>query len=58
MTIANKIVLDGGIVYGPSSSVNNRVAVFDGVTGKIIKDSGLQTSNILTKIEGMQLNLL
>ena len=29
-----------GAVSGPSSSVNNRVAVFDGTTGKHIKDSG------------------
>jgi alpha-L-fucosidase len=29
-----------GYVLGPSSSVNNRVAVFDGTTGKTIKDSG------------------
>ena len=29
-----------GAVTGPSSSVNNRVAVFDGTTGKVIKDSG------------------
>lgn len=29
-----------GTVTGPSSSVNNRVAVFDGTTGKKIKDSG------------------
>ena len=29
-----------GAVTGPSSSVNNRVAVFNGTTGKVIKDSG------------------
>jgi hypothetical protein len=29
-----------GAVTGPTSSVNNQVAIFDGVTGKIIKDSG------------------
>lgn len=31
--------IDGAVV-GPTSSVNNRVAVFNGTTGKIIKDSG------------------
>ena len=31
--------IDGAVV-GPSSSVANRVAIFDGTTGKIIKDSG------------------
>ena len=30
----------GGKVDGPSSSVNNQVAVFDGTTGKAIKGSG------------------
>ena len=29
-----------GAVTGPASSVANRVAVFDGATGKVIKDSG------------------
>lgn len=29
-----------GAVTGPESSVANRVAIFDGTTGKIIKDSG------------------
>ena len=31
----------GGDVFGPSSSVDNKVAFFDGTTGKLIKDSGL-----------------
>lgn len=29
-----------GAVTGPTSSVNNQVAIFDGVSGKIIKNSG------------------
>ena len=29
-----------GDVVGPSSSTNNNVALFDGVTGKLLKDSG------------------
>ena len=29
-----------GDVVGPASAVNNNIAVFDGITGKIIKDSG------------------
>lgn len=33
-----------GDVVGPASSTDNRVAVFDGVTGKLIKDSGLSLS--------------
>jgi len=31
----------GGDVSGPSSAVDNRVAFFDGTTGKLLKDSGL-----------------
>jgi hypothetical protein len=30
-----------GAVTGPTSSTDNRVAVFNGITGKIIKDSGV-----------------
>lgn len=35
-----------GAVTGPSSAVNNHIAVFDGTTGKVIKDSSytIQTS--------------
>jgi hypothetical protein len=41
-----------GYVNGPSTSVNNNIALFDGTTGKIIKDSGIAinaTSNYITK---------
>jgi hypothetical protein len=41
-----------GYVNGPSSSVSNNIAFFDGATGKIIKDSGIAinvTSNYITK---------
>jgi hypothetical protein len=33
-----------GDVAGPASAVNNNVVLFDGTTGKLIKDSGLQLS--------------
>jgi hypothetical protein len=33
-----------GDVVGPASAVNNRVAFFDGTTGKLLKDSGLTLS--------------
>lgn len=38
----------GGDVAGPASSVNNNVALFNGITGKLIKDSGLALSGINT----------
>lgn len=34
------IASGGGDVIGPASSTTNRVAVFDGITGKILKDGG------------------
>lgn len=36
-----------GDVQGPASSVNNNVAVFDGTTGKIIKDGAKTISQII-----------
>ena len=37
----------GGDVTGPAISVDNRVTLFDGVTGKQIKDSGILISEVL-----------
>lgn len=37
-------IASGGDVVGPAGAVNNRVVFFDGVTGKLIKDSGLTLS--------------
>lgn len=36
----------GGDVVGPASSVDNRVVLFNGATGKIIKDSGVLMSQL------------
>lgn len=36
-----------GDVVGPSSSVNNRIAVFDGTTGKLIKDGGQTVAGLV-----------
>jgi hypothetical protein len=35
-----------GDVDGPASSVNNNIAVFNGITGKIIKDGGVSIANL------------
>lgn len=43
-TIAQTPGIGLGDVVGPVSAVNNRVAVFDGTTGRLIKDSGLAVS--------------
>jgi hypothetical protein len=37
-----------GDVTGPSSAVNNRFVAFDGVSGKLIKDSGFTSSSFET----------
>ena len=35
-----------GDVVGPASAVNEDIAIFDGVTGKVIKDSGYKISDL------------
>ena len=37
----------GGDVTGPASSIDDQIAVFNGVTGTIIKDSGVKASDFL-----------
>jgi hypothetical protein len=37
-----------GDVVGPAVSVNNDIALFSGITGKLIKDSGVLISSLLT----------
>ena len=43
---ATPAVSGTGDVTGPASSVDNRIAVFNGTTGKIIKDSGTLISGL------------
>lgn len=38
----------GAAVIGPASAVDNRIAAFDGTTGKLIKDGGILTSALAT----------
>lgn len=38
-----------GDVVGPASAVANRLAAFDGTTGKLLKDSGLLLSEVATE---------
>lgn len=42
--IKSTLAAGSGDVVGPASAVNNRVAFFDGTTGKLLKDSGLTLS--------------
>ncbi len=41
-TLSGYGITDGGTgnVLGPTDSINNNIALFDGVTGKLLKDSG------------------
>jgi len=39
-----QVNIDGSVI-GPASSTNNRLAAFDGVTGKLLKDSGYLVSD-------------
>jgi len=46
-------VIDGfGDVFGPASSVDDRVATFDGTTGKLIQDSGTTVAAIIAAASG------
>lgn len=38
----------GGYVAGPASAVADRIAVFNGVTGKIVKDGGVTVADLLS----------
>lgn len=42
------VVASGGDVVGPAASVNNRIAAFDGITGKLLKDGGMLVASIST----------
>lgn len=56
--VAGIVVADGSVNYlipiplnsvcGPTSATNNDIALFDGATGEIIKDSGIQTETTLS----------
>lgn len=44
-----------GDVVGPSSAVNNNLAVFDGTTGKLLKDGGVAASVVVSTSGGQVL---
>ena len=44
-TALNPPISGGGDVSGPASSTDNAIARFDGVTGKLIQDSGVNVSD-------------
>ena len=40
-----------GDVEGPASATDGNIATFDGATGKLIKDSGVAASSVITDVE-------
>ena len=46
-----------GDVIGPASAVSNNVAVFDGITGKLIKDSGVAVHDPVTVADSTSIDL-
>jgi len=46
-TSAGACAAGSGDVVGPASAVDDRIAAFDGTTGKLIKDGGILTSAVL-----------
>lgn len=47
--IVGSIPSGAGDVFGPVSSISNNVALFDGTTGKLLKDSGLALGTIASQ---------
>jgi len=47
----------GGDVFGPISATNNNIVVYDGATGKLIKDGGSTISSINSSINAVSSNL-
>ena len=48
VTLSQVSSLGGGDVTGPASSIDANIATFNGVTGKLIQDSGTQLSSLAT----------
>ena len=49
---AEKVITSAGDVTGPSSAVSSNFALYDGTTGKLIKDSGINSSTFATAAQG------
>lgn len=49
---ANPVVAAAGNVSGPASALDSRVALFDGTSGKLIKDSGVLLGNAASRNVG------
>jgi len=49
---SEEVLLTAGNVYGPTSSTNSNFALFDGTTGKLLKDAGYGASAFATAAQG------
>ena len=47
-----------GYVFGPVSAVDDNIALFDGVTGKLIKDAGINLSEIVEEDPGAGVGMI
>ena len=49
---SEEVLLTAGNVYGPASAVNSNFALYDGTTGKLLKDAGINASTFATAAQG------
>ena len=49
---SEEVLLSAGDVNGPASAVNSNFALFDGTTGKLLKDAGINASTFATAAQG------
>lgn len=49
---SEEVLLTAGNVSGPASAVNSNFALFDGTTGKLLKDAGINASTFATAAQG------
>ncbi len=50
------ISISGGNVVGPSSAISDDIVLFDGVTGELIKDSGIKLSDLVPNTRTLTIN--
>jgi hypothetical protein len=49
---SEEVLLSAGDVNGPASAVSSNFALFDGTTGKLLKDAGINASTFATAAQG------
>lgn len=49
IVIPYSVAVGGGDVLGPNSAVNNNLPLFDGTSGKLLKDSGVSPASLISR---------